>query len=92
VECFHVLYESKHLIDELIASSDYEVFMAYEIKACEGISAIEAPRGILYQYYQVDAQGLIERADCVLPAGQNHANIQLDLEALVRQMSVEGRG
>ena len=59
---------------------------------CECVSAIEAPRGILYHYYQVDAHGLIERADCVIPTSQNHANIQHDLEALVRQMSAEGRG
>lgn len=58
---------------------------------CEGVSAIEAPRGILYHYYQVDSPGLIERADCVIPTGQNHANIQHDLEALVRRMNAEGR-
>ncbi|UCF61196.1 MAG: Ni/Fe hydrogenase subunit alpha [Anaerolineaceae bacterium] len=91
VECFHVLYESKELIDELIDSPDYEVATAYEIRACEGVSAIEAPRGILYHYYQINKQGLIERADCVIPTGQNHANIQHDLEALVTQMTAEGR-
>jgi coenzyme F420-reducing hydrogenase alpha subunit len=58
---------------------------------CEGVSAIEGPRGSLHHYYQVDAPGLIERADCVIPTGQNHANIQHDLEALVRQMSAESR-
>jgi sulfhydrogenase subunit alpha len=91
VECFHVLYESKELIDELIDSRDYNVAIPYEIKACEGVSAIEAPRGILYHYYQINKQGLIERADCVIPTGQNHANIQHDLEALVTQMTAEGR-
>jgi len=91
VECFHVLYESKKLIDELIDSTDYDVATPYEIRACEGVSAIEAPRGILYHYYQINRQGLIERADCVIPTGQNHANIQHDLEALVVQMTAEGR-
>jgi coenzyme F420-reducing hydrogenase alpha subunit len=91
VECFHVLYESKDLIDELIDSTDYDVANPYEIKACEGVSAVEAPRGILYHYYQIDKQGLIERADCVIPTGQNHANIQHDLEALVPQMTAEGK-
>jgi coenzyme F420-reducing hydrogenase alpha subunit len=91
VECFHVLYESKELMDELIDSRDYDVAIPYEIRACEGVSAIEAPRGILYHYYQINKQGLIERADCVIPTGQNHANIQHDLEALVTQMTAEGR-
>jgi sulfhydrogenase subunit alpha len=91
VECFHVLYESKELVDELIDSRDYDVAIPYEVKACEGVSAIEAPRGILYHYYQINKQGLIERADCVIPTGQNHANIQHDLEALVTQMAAQGK-
>jgi sulfhydrogenase subunit alpha len=90
-ECFHIVYESIEMIEELIDSTDYEVSTPYEIKACEGVSAVEAPRGILYHYYKINDQGLIERADCVIPTGQNHANIQLDLEALVEQMSAEGK-
>jgi coenzyme F420-reducing hydrogenase alpha subunit len=91
IECFQVMYESKELIDELIDSTDYEVASPYEIKACEGVGAIEAPRGILYHYYKINEKGLIERADCVIPTGQNHANIQHDLEALVEQMTAEGK-
>ena len=92
VECFHVIYESKDVIDEILDSTDYEVSVAYEVKACEGVSALEAPRGILYHYYQIDHQGLIERADCVIPTGQNHANIHHDLQALVEKMAAEGKG
>jgi coenzyme F420-reducing hydrogenase alpha subunit len=91
VECFHVLYESNDLITEMIDSSDYDVAVEYDIKPCEGVSALEAPRGILYHYYQINKQGLIERADCVIPTGQNHANIQHDLEALVPQMLAQGK-
>jgi coenzyme F420-reducing hydrogenase alpha subunit len=91
IECFHIIYESIEMIDELIDSTDYEVATPYEIRAFEGVSAIEAPRGILYHYYKVDKNGLIERADCVIPTGQNHANIQLDLENLVEQMSAKGK-
>lgn len=91
VECFHVLYESNDLISDMIDSTDYLVSVDYELKACEGVSALEAPRGILYHYYQINKQGLIERADCVIPTGQNHASIQHDLEALVPQMSAQGK-
>jgi coenzyme F420-reducing hydrogenase alpha subunit len=91
IECFHVLYESKELIEGLIDSTDYDIAVPYAIRACEGISAIEAPRGILYHYYKINKQGMIERADCVIPTGQNHANIQHDLEALVTQMTADGR-
>jgi coenzyme F420-reducing hydrogenase alpha subunit len=83
--------ESKDMIEELIDSHDYNFLVPLEIGACTGVSAIEAPRGILYHCYQINAQGLIERADCVIPTGQNHANIQHDLEALVAQMAAEGK-
>lgn len=91
VECFHVLHESESLIDEMIDSDDAEVEVEYAVEECEGVSAIEAPRGILYHSYRIDAQGQIESADCVIPTGQNNANIQHDLEALVIQLAAEGR-
>jgi coenzyme F420-reducing hydrogenase alpha subunit len=91
VECFHVLYESKEMIEKLIDVRDYEVSVDYPIEACEGVSAVEAPRGILYHYYKINQNGLIEKADCVIPTGQNHANIQLDLEALVPTMVKAGK-
>lgn len=91
VECFHVVYESKELIGDLIDSRDYDIAAPYEYQACEGVSAVEAPRGILYHYYKIGADGLIKKADCVIPTGQNHANIQHDLEALVPQMANAGK-
>jgi len=91
VECFHVLYESKGIIESLIDSRDYVVSAGYELKECEGVSAVEAPRGILYHYYKIGADGLIKKADCVIPTGQNHANIQFDLEALVPVLAATGK-
>ena len=44
---------------------------------------VEAPRGILYHFYELDSSGRVTAADCVIPTTQNHANIQGDLEALV---------
>jgi len=91
VECFHVMCESEELIDEMIESDDTKIAAEYEYKKCEGISAIEAPRGILYHSYNINAKGMVESADCVIPTGQNHGNIQVDLEALVTQLAAEGR-
>lgn len=92
VECFHVLYESETLIDAMIESDDSHIAAEYEYKDCEGVSAVEAPRGILYHSYKINAKGVVESADCVIPTGQNHANIQQDLEALVVQLAADGRG
>ena len=90
VECFHVMYESKDMLAELIDSDNSEYAASYEVKACQGVGAIEAPRGILYHYLQIDEAGVIERADCVIPTGQNHANIHFDLQELVPELAAKG--
>jgi coenzyme F420-reducing hydrogenase alpha subunit len=92
VECFHVMYESKDMVAELIDSDNSEYATSYEVKQGEGVGAIEAPRGILYHYLQIDDQGEIERADCVIPTGQNHANIHFDLQKLVAELASQGIG
>ncbi len=90
VECFHVMYESREMISELIDSYSSECATPYKAKECEGIGAVEAPRGILYHYYRVDGTGKIERSDCVIPTSQNHANIYYDLHKLVEELIAQG--
>jgi NAD-reducing hydrogenase large subunit len=38
----------------------------------EGIGCSEAPRGTLFHHYQVDANGLIEKANLIIATGQNN--------------------
>ncbi len=90
VECVHVVHESMELIRELISSSWDASRKPVLPKAGRGVGAIEVPRGILYHCYEFDAQGKIVSADCVIPTGQNHANIQHDLEAFVQKAASEG--
>ena len=37
-------------------------------------------------------RGKIERANCVIPTGQNHANIHFDLQKLVPELASQGMG
>lgn len=92
VECFHVIHESKDMISELIDSDISEFSTPYNIKKCEGVGAVEAPRGILYHYYRIDEDGKIEKADCVIPTSQNHANIYYDMQSLVEKSIAQGKG
>lgn len=92
VEIFHVTYESQEMIATLL-DSDLTDFMAhYQVKAGYGVSAIEAPRGILYHSFETNDEGMVVRSDCVIPTGQNHANIHRDLQALVPVLVAEGLG
>ncbi|MGB7117265.1 MAG: nickel-dependent hydrogenase large subunit [Anaerolineales bacterium] len=92
VECFHVAYESQDMIAALIDSETSEFATPYQVKEGQGVGAIEAPRGILYHYIKIDEEGIIERSDCVIPTGQNHANIHYDLQKLVAELAARGMG
>ena len=92
VECFHVVYESQEMIAALL-DSDLTDFMApFQAKAGAGVGAIEAPRGILYHSFEIDDEGVIVGSDCVIPTGQNHANIHHDLLEFVPVLVADGLG
>jgi coenzyme F420-reducing hydrogenase alpha subunit len=90
VECFHVAYESREMIAELLDSDLTDFMAAYELKAGSGVGAIEAPRGILYHSFEIDDSGVIMGSNCVIPTGQNHANIQHDLLEFVPHLVAQG--
>ena len=85
VECVHVMLESRELLDELLGEDMGNICAEYAVTEGEGVGAVEVPRGILYHHYQINDMGLIEKANCVIPTTQNHANIHHDLPDLVQQ-------
>ncbi len=82
VECVHVVMRSMDLLEELLDGELREARPKVSPKAGAGVGAVEVPRGILYHYYEFDDTGHVRKCDCVIPTGQNHANIQHDLEEL----------
>ena len=56
-----------------------------EPRAATGYGCTEAPRGILYHRYEVDAQGLIRSAKIVPPTSQNQKTIEDDLRRFAGQ-------
>ena len=90
VEIFHVIFESQEMITDLLNSDLSEFMASYQVRAGSGVGAIEAPRGILYHSFETNDEGMIVRSDCVIPTGQNHANIHHDLQALVPVLVAEG--
>lgn len=55
--------------------------VSYRYRSGEGCAATEAPRGLLYHRYQVDADGLVVLANIVPPTSQNQSRIEADLWA-----------
>jgi coenzyme F420-reducing hydrogenase alpha subunit len=53
--------------------------VSVEPRAAIGAAATEAPRGLLYHRYRLDAEGKIAEARIVPPTSQNQASIEMDL-------------
>jgi len=83
VETYHIVEDAISLIDQLVDRGVKEEPDKVKPRAGRGVGAVEAPRGILFHDYTYDANGIITKANCIIPTNQNHNNIQKDLEALV---------
>ena len=55
----------------------------YEPREGEGLSATEAPRGLIFHRYRTDEQGRITFAKIVPPTSQNQGQIEWDLRELL---------
>ena len=91
VECVQSVKNSLKLIDDLLKTGMkeeivYEESAPVKLRASRGVGAVEAPRGILFHDYEYDSSGRCVKANYIVPTGQNHANIQKDMEALVPQI------
>jgi sulfhydrogenase subunit alpha len=83
VEVIHEIEGSLDIIDQLLKKGIHGEENHVNVKEGRGISAVEAPRGLLIYDYTYDRNGYITKANCIIPTNMNHANIQKDLEALV---------
>jgi len=52
-------------------------------RASSGAAVTEAPRGLLYHRFELDADGLVREATIIPPTSQNQAQIEADLRSLV---------
>jgi len=87
VEIVHCVEEAMALSDVLLKRGIVpEAPPKVEVRAGEGVGACEVPRGTLYHHYRVGDDGRITGANCIIPTGQNLANIEADMRALVPQI------
>ncbi len=83
VEITHCVEEAIQLIDELLKREiAWEEPAAPSRLSGEGVGACEVPRGTLFHHYTIE-DGIIVGSNCIIPTGQNLANIELDMKALV---------
>ena len=86
VEIVHFYEEAIRIIGQLLELGiQWEEIAQPARQSGEGVGACEAPRGTLYHHY-VLRNGAIAEANCVIPTGQNLANIEADMRALAPQI------
>lgn len=81
VEVVYAIEEALRIIEEYERPSRPHVDVPARAGVGHGVS--EAPRGLLYHRYQIDAGGLISAATIVPPTSQNQAAIEADLARLI---------
>ena len=83
VELVHMADDSIKTAEELLNMTLEIEDRTFPLKADTGIGAVEVPRGILFHEYTYNDKGYLEKANCVIPTGQNLENIENDMRKLI---------
>jgi sulfhydrogenase subunit alpha len=83
VEIAHCIEDSIQIVDTLLERGiEWEEPAPVTRLSGEGVGSCEVPRGILFHNYVIE-EGVVVGANCIIPTGQNLANIEADMRALV---------
>jgi len=92
IEVVHCLEDSIRLFDILLDKGIKNEKPNQEpTRYGRGIATTEVPRGILFHDYTYNRQGNIVSANCIIPTGQNLANIDDDMKKLVPEVVEESK-
>jgi len=87
VEAVHCIMDSVRIIDRLVENGlKNEKPNQSPTRYGQGVGSTEVPRGILFHDYTYDNKGTILKANCIIPTGQNLANIDADMMKLVPEI------
>ena len=81
MEIVHSLEEINKIFKQLGKIDQKNTKVKVLPKAGEGYGAVEAPRGILLDYYKFDKNGKVLDANVITPTAQFLANLEADLKA-----------
>ena len=79
IELVHSVEECEKLLKQTLKNYKEVPLIKVKAKAGKGESAMEAPRGILYDYYELDKEGRIVDCNIITPTAQSLDNLEADL-------------
>jgi coenzyme F420-reducing hydrogenase alpha subunit len=83
IEVLHFLEISQELLKEILKLPLKEEKPEIKFYSTSGLSALEAPRGTLFHYYEIDKDGRILNCNIITPTAQFLHNIEEDLKVLL---------
>jgi coenzyme F420-reducing hydrogenase alpha subunit len=90
VECVQATEQAIELIDTLLTEGLKEEPLVEPTHFGTGAGSSDVPRGTLFHEYELDEKGRITGANLIIPTGQNYANIEADMRALVPGLLTSG--
>jgi coenzyme F420-reducing hydrogenase alpha subunit len=92
VEIVHCVEDAIELIDKLLHKGLRHEAPALPTRSSgEGVGACDVPRGTLFHNYVIE-DGRVVHANCIIPTGQNLANIEADMRQLVPEIIEKTQG
>ena len=89
VEILHVIDTSADIINSLNEIKD-EKPANITPEESVGVGVIEAPRGTLFHKYMIDPQGLVKKAEIIVPTGQNQVLMEKGIYEQTERLLSEG--
>lgn len=88
VEVMHSIEESIKIL-KIINNSDLAKALTknYEIKEGSAAAAVEAPRGTLYYYIDIDGKGYVKNVNIITPTAQFLSHLEDDVAAYLPRVS-----
>jgi coenzyme F420-reducing hydrogenase alpha subunit len=83
IEVLHFLEVSQELLKEILKLPLKEEKPEIKFYPSSGLSALEAPRGTLFHYYEINKDGRILNCNIITPTAQFLHNIEEDLKVLL---------
>jgi len=100
IELIHCVEEARKLLRQVLQKNlagatraERDELIQAKLKAvkntAKGIEAMEAPRGTLYYFYEINNAGRIVNCNIITPTSQNLARLERDLEEYLPQLAAK---
>lgn len=83
VESVHCIEDAVRIMDVLLDGGMEREDLSVSPVPGRGVGVVEAPRGLLLHDYTYGPDGRATDANCIIPTGQNLANIEADMRAMI---------